>query len=156
MIDQILRAASGSALAICMAAVFGLGATGADACGRGSVSGAGAVVPEDSGALNAGLLDAALLAEVNGVRCRAGLQPLGAAPGLLPVSQVHAQWMAQNGVITHSPALPGGLSSFGARLAASGYGNRAGAENIAMVHRFQLEGRPIFVRNAGACQFTDW
>lgn len=106
-------------------------------------------------AIDSTLLDDALRAEVNRARCAAGLRALSPSPGLQPVAAAHAGWMARAGVLSHSPALGGGLGSLGARLAAGGHANRAGAENIAMVHRFPLEGRPITVRNARACQFAD-
>lgn len=131
------------------------GAVPAMACAVAMPQGAAAAVPAAGGALDGGLLDAALLAEVNRARCNAGLGALAPAPGLRPVATAHAGWMARAGVLSHSPALGGGLGDLGARLAAGGHANRAGAENIAMVHRFPIEGQPIFVHNARACQFTD-
>lgn len=155
MLKTFMRLASSTMRVSLIAVGLTLAATAADACGRMQIGGAGASVPEHSRAVNMALLDAALLAEVNAYRCRSGLAPLGQAPALRAVAGAHADWMAQNRTITHAPALPRGLSSFGARLAAGGYANRAGAENIAMVHRFALEGQAIFVRNASACQFAD-
>lgn len=129
------------------------GAGPALACAVSAPRGASAQVPAAS--LDSALLDAALRAEVNRARCAAGLRTLAPAPGLQPVAAAHAGWMARAGMLSHSPALGGGLGSLGARLAAGGHPNRAGAENIAMVHRFPIEGQPITVRNARACLFAD-
>jgi uncharacterized protein YkwD len=125
----------------------------AAACATAVPRGATAQIP--ASALDSTLIDAALLAEVNRARCAAGLRTLSPSPGLRPVAAAHAGWMAQAGVLSHSPALTGGLRSLGARLAAGGHAKRAGAENIAMVHRVPLEGQRITVRNARACQFAD-
>lgn len=150
------RNLSCSFVAAAVAAFLSLGTAGmADACQRGFPAAAASPVPADTGALDTVLLDAAILAEVNHTRCRHGLRPMSAAPSLRPVAEAHARWMARTATLSHAPALQGGLSSLGARLAAGGYINRAGAENIAMVHRYQIDGKPVFVRNAGACHFTD-
>ncbi len=150
------RNLSSSLFAAALAALLSISVTGtAEACIRAMPAGAGAPVPADQAALNTALLDAAILAEVNHTRCRSGLRPLTDAPSLRPVAEAHARWMARTATLTHAPALQGGLDSLGARLAAGGYGSRAGAENIAMVHRYQIDGQPVFVRNAGACHFTN-
>jgi uncharacterized protein YkwD len=138
-------------------AVLATGAAGtmAEACAGRYPAAAGAAVPHDSAAIDNAVLDAAILVATNRARCGAGLPALAPAPTLRPVAQMHALWMARSATLSHAPMLPGGMHALAARLASGGFVNRAGAENIAMVHRFALDGRPVFVRNAAACQFTD-
>ena len=124
------------------------------ACGPGMPAAAAAVLPQSGALPDAALMDRAILAEVNARRCRAGLAPLTAAPGLRAVAQGHAHWMARSRQVSHHGG-PRGQENLPRRLEAAGKGGRGGAENLAMLHLYQIDGRPIFVRNQAGCVFTD-
>lgn len=125
-------------------------ATPALACSRASVPGAEAqVVP---GRINQALVDAAIRAEVNFHRCKAGRPALKAAPGLSHVAETHAKWMARTRTVSHKSSVAG-QSTLKARMSTSGIRFRAGSENIGMVHRYAIEGAGGF-RIKGACEFT--
>jgi len=141
-----LAAAAAAGLFLSMAPVL--------ACGPGMPAAASALLPQSGGLPDAALIDRAILAEVNARRCRAGLAPLTAAPGLRNVAQAHAAWMARSRQVSHAGG-PRGQENLGRRLDAAGMGGRGGAENLAMLHLYRLDGRPVFVRDQAGCVFTD-
>ncbi len=122
----------------------------AGACGVARVPGAGATLARD-GVIDAGLLDAAVLAEVNAARCQSGIGPLVAAPGLLRVATVHSVWMARTRVFSHDGG-PAGQSSLSGRLKRAGIAYSTGAENIATVHLYALDGVTV-TTGSGACDY---
>ena len=124
----------------------------AGACTLARVSGAEAVVPA-SGRIDGRLIDAAIRAEVNFQRCRAGLDELAAAPGLAEAAATHAKWMARAQTISHESSVPG-QSSVLARLQSSGVEFRAGSENIGKIARYGIDGIQFRIRDAAACVFA--
>ncbi|MDP1670019.1 CAP domain-containing protein [Phaeovulum sp.] len=124
----------------------------AGACSLARVSGADVVVPA-SGRINEALIDAAIRAEVNYQRCRAGLSELAAAPGLAEAASTHAKWMARAQTMSHESKVPG-QSSVLARLQSSGIDFRAGSENIGKIARYGIDGIHFRIRDAGACAFA--
>ncbi|SPH24535.1 hypothetical protein DEA8626_03587 [Defluviimonas aquaemixtae] len=124
----------------------------AEACSRAQVRGADAVVQAGT-KLNQPLIDAAIRAEVNYHRCKAGLPAVSDAGGLRKVAAVHARWMAKRRSLTHKSSVPGQSTSM-ARLKASGLRVRAGAENIGLVSRFRLDGRRFRITDAASCRFA--
>jgi uncharacterized protein YkwD len=135
-----------------LAALLFLGLSAAQACDRASVSGANRMVdPGDR--IDAALLDAAIRVEVNYHRCKAGLAPLKAATGLRRVAETHAKWMAKKGQVTHKSTVAG-QATLRARLSTSGVKFKTGAENVGMVHRFQIDGGSFRITDASACAFA--
>lgn len=137
-----------------VAAVIGLlvFAVPADACSRGSVAGANRMIVPERG-INAALLDAAVLVEVNYYRCRAGLSRLRPEKRLRNVASGHSKWMARTQNVTHTSTAFGSGTLKG-RMKRTGLKWRAGAENIGKIYRFQLGNRRFFVRDGATCQFT--
>lgn len=122
-------------------------------CSVARVAGAEAVLPAN-GRIEQRLIDAAIRAEVNFHRCKAGMRKLGAASGLASVAANHAKWMARAGTVSHRSAVAG-QSTLKARMSSSGVRFRAGSENIGMVHRYALEGDSYRILDARACRFAD-
>ncbi|OYX42810.1 MAG: hypothetical protein B7Z02_10825 [Rhodobacterales bacterium 32-67-9] len=123
----------------------------AAACSRAAVPGAQAPIRAE-GRIDQGLVDAAIRAEVNYHRCRAGLQPLAEAGGLRKVAGQHAKWMARAHRLSHRSKTPGQATPV-ARLKASGLRFRAGSENIGQIARFQIDGRSFRIADAAGCGF---
>lgn len=121
------------------------------ACAKSSVAGAGAVVTP--GRIDQALLDAAILAEVNFERCRKGLSALVTEPRLRATAETHSRWMAKTQTVSHDSTVRG-QQSLRDRLKHSGVSFRAGAENIGMLHYFQIDGRTFLTRNSGSCKFA--
>jgi len=133
-------------------AVLFLLASGAEAgCRRPDLSRAKKEIP--AGRIDQSLLDTAILAEVNYERCRHGLPKLAAEPRLRRTAERHSQWMASAKLVSHNSTVAG-RRSLRDRLKGSGIKFRAGAENIGMLHYFQLDGQVFLVRNAAACEFA--
>lgn len=124
----------------------------AGACSLARVSGADAVVPA-SGRIDGRLIDAAIRAEVNYQRCRAGRDELAAAPGLAEAAATHAKWMARAQTMSHESSVPG-QSSVLARLQSTGIDFRAGSENIGKIARYGIDGIQFRIRDAGGCVFS--
>ena len=132
--------------ALVLGAMLTTTATTAEAgCKRASVPGINAVVPTRN--INQRLLDAAILAEVNYERCRNGRRALKAEPKLTSTAAGHSKWMARHSKMSHT-----GSNTLGQRLKRSGVRFRTGAENIGMVHYYQID-RVVFLTK-GTCQFT--
>ena len=122
------------------------------ACTLARVSGADAVVPA-SGRINESLIDAAIRAEVNVQRCKAGLGELSAAAGLAEAASTHAKWMARARTMSHDSQVPG-QSSVLARLQSTGIDFRAGSENIGKIARYGIDGIQFRIRDAANCAFS--
>jgi len=129
-------------------------ATAADACSRNvSAQAAGTAVPTKG--IDQNLLDAAVRTEVNFHRCRAGMRNLGnAGQRLSGQSKVHSQWMAKHRKLSHKSNVRGS-NTLTNRLKTAGVKFRAGAENIGMVSRYQIDNQRFRIVNAGACQFAN-
>lgn len=121
-------------------------ATAEAGCSRAAVSGAEARLP--AGRINQSLLDAAILSEVNYERCRKGLSALKPEPRLTKTAAGHSKWMARAAKLSHR-----GSNTLSQRLKRSGVKFRTGAENIAMMHYYQID-RVVFLTK-GTCQFTN-
>ena len=129
--------------------------TDADACSRNvSAKAAKTVVPATR--INQALLDEAIRAEVNFHRCRAGLSSLTTAGnGLANQAKKHSSWMARTQQLTHRSTVAGS-ATLKQRLKKSGARFRTGAENIGMVHRYQIDNQRFKIINSNACQFTTY
>lgn len=125
---------------------------GAGACTLARVAGADATVPA-SGRINEALIDAAIRAEVNVQRCKAGLDELSAAEGLADAASTHAKWMARAQTMSHESQVPG-QSNVLSRLQSSGVDFRAGSENIGKIARYGIDGIQFRIRDAGSCAFA--
>jgi len=124
----------------------------AQACSRRTVAGSDKLImPERR--INESLLDAAVRVEVNYYRCRAGLRPVRSDSGLRKLAKGHSKWMARASNMSHTSTVSG-RRTFGDRLKRSGIRWKAAAENIGMVHRFQLETQRFYGGNS-SCQFTN-
>lgn len=129
-----------------------LAATAASACTKSMP--AGADLPLVPGQIDQVKLDAAVRAEVNFHRCRAGLRPLGPAnTALVQVAAAHSRWMARSKKLSHRSTVSG-KASLKDRIRAANIRARAGAENIGMVHRYQLDGQRFRVLDGGQCRFA--
>jgi uncharacterized protein YkwD len=134
-----------------LAALFVVIAAGsANACTRAAVSGSDAPL---GAKLNVALLDKAILSELNVQRCKAGLPALKASTDLRQVAEVHSRWMARTSKVSHQSTVAG-QSTLKARLSSSGLRVRAGSENLAMVHRYALDGMQFRIRDASSCSFA--
>lgn len=110
------------------------------------------LVPESR--IDHGLLDAAIRAEVNYHRCRAGLGAVAyGGGGLTSIANTHSSWMAKTKKLSHFNTI-GGLKSLGERVEASGIGYRTASENIVKVHRYQLDNRRFKTIDRGQCKFA--
>lgn len=124
----------------------------AQACSRRTVAGSDKLImPERR--INESLLDAAVRVEVNYYRCRAGLRPLRSDASLRKLAKGHSKWMARARNMSHTSTVSG-RRTLGDRLKRSGIRWKAAAENIGMVHRFQLEAQR-FYGDSDSCQFTN-
>lgn len=121
------------------------------ACSRAMPKGADQVIAAN-GRIDAGLVDAAIRAEVNYHRCRAGLPELAGEKGLARVAAKHAEWMARARKLSHRSTVPG-QSTAVSRLKASRVKFRAGSENIGYLARFRIDGTRFRIVNSGACHF---
>lgn len=137
------------ALLFCAAA-----ATGASACSVAKVAGADQLIRPEAG-INQRLVDAAIRAEVNYHRCKAGRKPLSGSRALAKVASTHAMWMARAQTVSHKSGVAG-QTTLRARMSSSGVRFKAGSENIGMVSRYALEGGPFKIRDAAACKFETY
>ena len=129
--------------------------TAAEACTRNiSAKAAETLVPAKG--INQALLDDAIRVEVNYHRCRAGLNALGeAGNGLVHQARKHSEWMAKTQQLTHRSTVAGS-ATLKQRLKNSGLRFRSGAENIGMVHRYQIDNKRFRILNSSACQFATY
>lgn len=123
----------------------------AAACSRASVDGADVAIRPES-RIDQALADAAIRAELNYQRCRAGLPALTEASGLRKVAGQHAKWMARARTLSHKSGTPGQATTL-ARIKASGVKFRAGSENIGQIARFQIDGRSFRIAASASCRF---
>lgn len=104
--------------------------------------------------LDQNLFNQAVLVEVNYERCKAGLQPVSLAGGLMLVANTHANWMARRQLLSHRSTVRG-QETVQDRVLSSGVNARRGSENIGNTPRYQFSGsRRIMVKNMGRCDFT--
>lgn len=122
-------------------------------CVRSKVSGADRAIPS-SGKISQGLLDKAVLIEVNYTRCKAGLAPLKRETRITRSASSHSKWMARNSRLTHNSNIHG-QRSLQERMKKTGLKYKTGSENISRMYRYQLAGRKFFVEDASACKFAD-
>ncbi len=109
-----------------------------------------------AGNLDQRLLDTAVLAEVNYVRCRNGRGPLSlAGASLRREAQAHSRWMARRGRLSHESNVAG-RRTLSDRIKAAGIRIRTGAENIGSTSLYQIENGPFRILNASACQFATY
>jgi uncharacterized protein YkwD len=141
---------SARAAAAIAAVLFLCVTSAAAACTRTEVSGANARI-EPSQGINAALVDAAILSEMNYQRCRHGVSPLTKNTGLRAIAAKYSGWMAKTMTVSHRSSAPG-QSTLRARMSTSGVSFSVGAENLAMVHRFRVEG--VNVRKTGSCSYV--
>ena len=146
-----------STIAAIAAGIVLMVASSADAqtCSRNvSAKAAQTVVP--STRINQSLLDDAIRAEANFHRCRAGRKTLAdAGGGLASQARKHSSWMARTQQLTHRSTVSGS-STLKQRLKKSGIKFRTGAENIGMVHRYQIDNQRFKIVSSNACQFTTY
>ena len=123
------------------------------ACSRAALPAAAyRTIPTDR--VDQELFSRAIIVEVNYYRCKAGLEPLRLADGLIKVARVHASWMAEQRKLTHQSTLRG-YASVQERVLASGLPVRRGSENIGYLPRYRFDvGRKIRIRNKARCEFT--
>ena len=146
----LVTGAAALTLALPLAA---LGPGAAEACARSSVAGATAAVRPGQ-RIDQSLADAAIRAEVNFHRCRAGLSPLKEAAGLRRVASRHALWMAKARSLSHKSSTPGQSTTL-ARIKSSGLKIRAGSENIGHLGSYQFGGGAFRITNASTCGFAN-
>lgn len=144
---QLLAAGFGLTIAVAASAV--------DACSRSIPAQAErSVVPTQR--INQDLFDAAVRAEVNFHRCRAGLSQLSdAGNGLAREAKRHTTWMAKQQTLSHRNSIPG-KASLSQRVKASGIRFRTGSENIGLVHRFQIDNRRFKILDSASCKFATY
>ena len=133
--------------------VIAVTATAADACSRNvSAKAAQTYVPAKN--INQSLLDDAIRVEVNYHRCRAGLSALGdAGNSLTEQAKKHSNWMARTQNLSHKSNVAG-HATLSQRIKRSGVKFRTGAENIGMVHRYQIDNKRFRIIDSSACKFA--
>jgi uncharacterized protein YkwD len=141
--------------AVLVALTMALSAAAAEACTRSVPAKAErTVVPAER--IDQDLLDAAVRAEVNFHRCRAGLPALGdAGNGMARMAKTHSVWMASEQTLSHRSTIPG-KASLSQRVKAAGVKFRTGSENIGMVHRYQIDNLRFRILDSNACQFATY
>ncbi|SFC65613.1 CAP domain-containing protein [Tropicimonas isoalkanivorans] len=154
-ISGILGNARLGVIALAVAAAVSLPATTAEAaggCARPAISGGNQ--PVDPGRIDQARLNAAIVAEVNYLRCRKGLSRLAAPAGLQKVAAGHARWMARAGTLTHT-SNQSGRRTPQQRVVSTGLVRRMGSENIAKVSLYRLDEVGRFqIKNAESCSFA--
>ncbi len=126
-------------------------AEAAGRCARAVVSGGNR--PIDPARIDKGLLNAAVVAEVNYYRCLEGVQSVSASRGLRKAAQYQADWMARTRDVTHQSGFKGKRTLLD-RLMSSGVKLSTGYENIARVSLYQIDGIGRFVvKDRSACHF---
>lgn len=134
-------------------AIVVLSASTASSCQRTTVSGTNVAIPM-RGKISTGLLNTAILHEVNYTRCRAGLPALKSESRLTNAASKHSKWMARNQHLSHKSTMSG-QGTPRDRMKRTGLQFKTGSENISKMYYYQLAGQPFYVKDAGACKFTD-
>lgn len=107
-----------------------------------------------AGSFNSTLLDAAIRAEVNYVRCQAGRRPLrDTGRSLVRIAEAHSRWMIQAQNLSHRSNVRGRARLID-RARAAGLRPRRITENIGYVNFYQLDGRRFNVVDASSCHFA--
>lgn len=141
---------------VLLAAAFGAIALAgaADACKR-SVPARASQIVIPAKQIDQNLFDHAVRAEVNFHRCRAGVAQLSEGnPNLVRLAQGHSEWMARHRKLSHRSTVPG-RATVTERINLAGERWRAGAENIVIVHRYQIDGRRFRVLDRSNCKFSN-
>lgn len=151
----LFRKSSIGVMALAAATMFALSGAPTEAagsCARPAVSGGNQ--PVNPNKIDQGRLNAAILAEVNYLRCRKGLTKLAAPAGLQKVAANHARWMARAGSLTHTSNRSGQRTPK-QRVVSTGLVKRMGSENIAKVSLYRLDQVGRFrIESAANCQFS--
>ena len=137
---------------ILLSLVLVLGAGAASACKVAGVGGAAAIIRPEA-RIDQRLIDAAIRAEVNYHRCRAGLRPVAGSAGLARVAANHAKWMARADTVSHQ-STTAGQSSLKARIKSSGMRFRAAAENIGALARYRFGDAAFRIGSSSGCVFS--
>jgi len=144
---KIIAAAAGAALL--------LTASHAAACAR-EVPARAAQIVVPTARIDQNLFDAAVRAEVNFHRCRAGIRAVGdAGSGVAGVARGHSRWMASRQVLSHRSTVPG-KASLSQRIKSTGVSFRTGSENIGMVHRYRIDNRRFRILDSASCKFSTY
>jgi uncharacterized protein YkwD len=85
--------------------------------------------PLDAARPDQALLSAAVLSQVNALRCAAGRTPLAGRGGLARVAATHSAYLARAQSLAHASDVPG-QETLERRLRAAGEAFRTGAENV--------------------------
>ncbi|MCU0906793.1 MAG: CAP domain-containing protein [Rhodobacteraceae bacterium] len=127
-----------------------LTAASALACQPARVSGAQATI--DPRAIDQALFDAAVAAETNAHRCRAGLGALEVEARLRRAAATHSDWMARTGQLTHVSTVSG-QRTVPERIQSSNVRIRGGAENIGYVPRMNFPEPRFRIVDGARCAF---
>lgn len=139
------------AVALCLT-MIGAATASAATCARSVPQGADQVaVPARD--IDQPLIDAAIRAEVNFQRCLQGMEPLSPAERLRNAALGHSRWMADSAKLSHRSTRPG-RKTLSQRVRSAGLDFRYVAENIAVVHRYRVDGRQIQVIDKSQCKFA--
>lgn len=143
------------ALSLLLACTFSAVPNTAEAaCARVNVSGTDRVV--DPNRIDQQRLNAAVLAEVNYLRCRKGLSTLDAPSRLRKVAADHSRWMASHSRLSHTSDRRGRQTPQ-ERVVSTGLVKRMGSENIAKVSLYRLDQVGRFrIDDAARCQFRTY
>lgn len=141
--------------ALCLVVAMGIAPTTADAapgCRRPVISGADQTI--NPSRINQRLLNEALVAEVNYLRCRRGLPALAPTTGLRRAAEGHSLWMARSRSLTHVSNQSGRRTPSQRILGATGKVHM-GSENIAKVSLYRLDEVGRFrITDASNCGFA--
>lgn len=111
------------------------------------------IVPERG--IDQDLLDEAIRAAVNDIRCSRGMKPLAPASDRLVESALaHSDWMANNGTLSHIGGARG-RATLRQRITSAGQVARRASENVAMTPRFRTGSKPFYIVDRRACVFAD-
>jgi len=127
-----------------------LSAVPALACQPARVAGAQATI--DPRAIDQSLFDAAVTAETNARRCRAGLHALNVEQRLRRAAATHSDWMARTGQLTHVSTVRG-QRTVPERIQSSNVRLSGGAENIGYVPRMNFPEPRFRIVNGDRCEF---
>jgi uncharacterized protein YkwD len=151
VMSDFARLTTGALVALVWLAAFAA-PIAASGCSLEHVSGSDVLVP-DSARINQKLIDAAIRAEVNLLRCKEGLSALSGNSGLASVAATHASWMAKARNMSHQSQVPD-QDTVMARLSSTGVRFRVGSENLGKVARYEIDGGSFRIRNESSCSFA--
>lgn len=120
------------------------------ACQPARVAGAQATI--DPRAIDQALFDAAVTAETNARRCRAGVGALDVESRLRRAATAHSDWMARTGQLTHVSTVSG-QRTVPERIQSSNVRLSGGAENIGYVPRMDFPEPRFRIVDGARCEF---